>query len=133
MRRQDWVPGTGYADKDNDVFLTAFVELRRRGHEVKKKDLKDVRWLLADLNIAPQYTLDTVRDIVSHDRVDIRGLILTLKLSDWELTEQIPDYIRQVKKMGFQVVKTRQLAFNRKEFCLAAIKDKYALRSGKRK
>jgi glycosyltransferase involved in cell wall biosynthesis len=28
--RQDWVPGTGYADKANDVFIRAFAELRRR-------------------------------------------------------------------------------------------------------
>ncbi len=107
--------------------------LRRRGHEVKKKDFKDVRWLMADLSIAPQYTLDTVRDIVQHERVDIRGIILTLKLSNWEVLDAIPDYMKQVKAMGFQVVKTRQLAFNRQEFCLTAIKDKFALRAGSRK
>lgn len=32
--RHDWVPSTGYADKANDVFLKAFVELRRRGHRL---------------------------------------------------------------------------------------------------
>lgn len=32
--RHDWVAGTGYADKANDVFLRAFAELRRRGHRV---------------------------------------------------------------------------------------------------
>jgi hypothetical protein len=32
--RQDWVPGTGYADKANDQFLRAFGELRRRGYRV---------------------------------------------------------------------------------------------------
>lgn len=106
--------------------------LRRRGHEVKKKDYKSVKWLLADLNIAPKYTLDTVGDIVAHEAVAIRGLILTLKLSDWELVEQIPAYLDRVRKMGFQVVKSRQLAFNRQEFCLVAIKDKFALRSGSR-
>lgn len=29
--RQDWVPGTGFADKANDVFLDAFAALRDRG------------------------------------------------------------------------------------------------------
>ncbi len=106
--------------------------VRRRGREVKKKDFKDVKWLLADLNIAPNYTLDTVRDIVAYEAVDIRGLILTLKLTDWELVEQIPAYLERVRKMGFQVAKARQLAFNRQEFCLVAIKDKFALRAGKR-
>lgn len=32
--RQDWVLGTGYADKSNDIFIRAFAELRRRGHRV---------------------------------------------------------------------------------------------------
>jgi glycosyltransferase involved in cell wall biosynthesis len=32
--RQDWVEGTGYADKRNDVFLHAFAALRRRGLRV---------------------------------------------------------------------------------------------------
>lgn len=32
--RQDWVEGTGYADKRNDVFLHAFGALRRRGLRV---------------------------------------------------------------------------------------------------
>ena len=32
-----------------------FVHIRRRGHEVKKRDLKDVKWLFADLNMVPNY------------------------------------------------------------------------------
>lgn len=32
--RQDWVEGTGYADKNNDVFLRAFAALRKRGLKV---------------------------------------------------------------------------------------------------
>lgn len=32
--RHDWVPGTGYADKANDVFLRALAELRRAGLRV---------------------------------------------------------------------------------------------------
>lgn len=32
--RQDWVPGTGYADKANDVFFRAFARLRAAGQRV---------------------------------------------------------------------------------------------------
>lgn len=32
--RHDWVPGTGYADKSNDILIRAFIELRRRGLRV---------------------------------------------------------------------------------------------------
>ncbi len=106
--------------------------IRRRGREVKKRDFRDVKWLMADLNIAPTYTLDTVEEIVTHADVDVNGMLLTLKIADWKLVDDIPKYIARVKKMGFGVVKTRQLAFNRQEFCLMAIKDKFALRSGKR-
>jgi glycosyltransferase involved in cell wall biosynthesis len=32
--RQDWVPGTGYADKANDIFIHAFGKLRALGYRV---------------------------------------------------------------------------------------------------
>lgn len=32
--RQDWVPGTGFADKGNDIFFTAFAALRKAGYKV---------------------------------------------------------------------------------------------------
>lgn len=32
--RQDWVVGTGYADKSNDTLINAFIEMRRRGLKV---------------------------------------------------------------------------------------------------
>ncbi len=32
--RQDWVPGTGYADKANDTFIGAFARLRREGCKI---------------------------------------------------------------------------------------------------
>lgn len=32
--RHDWVPGTGYADKGNDIFLRSFVRLRSDGYRV---------------------------------------------------------------------------------------------------
>lgn len=32
--RHDWIPGSGYADKANDIFLNAFCRLRREGYKV---------------------------------------------------------------------------------------------------
>lgn len=109
-----------------------FTYIRRRGHEVKKRDFRDVRWLLADLNMDPNYTLEMVADIVEHESVDVKGLILTLKLSDWKMVTGIPDLLKETKELGFQVVKARQLAFSRQEFCLVAVKDKFLLRLGKK-
>jgi 23S rRNA (cytidine2498-2'-O)-methyltransferase len=110
-----------------------FVHIRRRGNEVRKKDLADVKWLFADLNLVPNYTLDTVSEIVLHERVQVKGLVLTMKLADWKLLETLPQLRARVAELGFQVVKTRQLAFNRQEFCLIAVRDKFVLRQQKQR
>ncbi len=110
-----------------------FTHLRRRGNEVKKRDFREVKWLLADLNMDPNYTLDNIAEIVNYEAVDVKGLILTLKLSDWKMVSGISKLIARTKELGFQVVKSRQLAFNRQEFCLVAVKDKFVLRLGKKK
>ena len=109
-----------------------FTHIRRRGNEVRKRDLKDVKWLFADLSMVPNYTLDTVSEIVSHASVDVKGLLLTMKLTDWKLMDDIPSLMTRVREMGFSVVKSRQLAFNRQEFCLVAVKDRFVLRLGKK-
>ena len=109
-----------------------FTHLRRRGHEVRKRDLSDVKWLFADLNIVPNYTLDTISEIVSHQSVNVTGVVLTLKLTDWNLIHAVPDHMQRLRSLGLGVVKARQLAFNRQEYCLVGIKDKFALRIGKK-
>ena len=110
-----------------------FIHIRKRGHEVRKREFADVSWLLADLNMAPAYTLDTIGDIVQHNSVDAKGIILTLKLTDWKFINELPSVYTRVKGWGFQVVKSRQLAFNRQEFCLIAVKDRFMLRAAKKK
>lgn len=108
-----------------------FSFIRRRSSEVKKKDLREVKWLMADVNAAPNFTLDTVSEIVSHPSIDVKGVVLTIKLLERKLVGEIPEIMKRVKELGFQVVKSRQLAFNRNEFCLVGVKDKFILRSGK--
>lgn len=128
------VIGIDPAEMDESLLQSErFVHIRRRGNEVRKKDLAEVKWLFADLNLVPNYTLDTVTEIVSHERVNVKGLILTMKLADWKLLEKIPELRKRVSELGFSVVKTRQLAFNRQEFCLVAVRDKFLLRQQKRK
>lgn len=99
-----------------------FRHIRQRGHEVKRREFHDVRWLVADAIIAPWQLLDTVESIVRHKQVHIRGMLLTLKLFDWNLAEQIPGFLDRVRSWGFSYVKARQLAFNRQEICLFALR-----------
>ncbi len=98
--------------------------IRARSREVRRRRLQSADWLMADLNVAPNYTLDAVADIVSHSEMSITGMILTFKLMTWDLAAHVPDYIARIKELGFHYVRTRQLAHNRREFCLAALRDK---------
>lgn len=97
-----------------------FTHVRKRGHEVKRREFRKTRWLMADMNVAPQYTLDTVESIVKHSEVHIRGMLLTLKLLEWSLASQIPAYLEQIRGWGYGNVRARQLSHNRQEICVAA-------------
>ncbi|MBX7166620.1 MAG: hypothetical protein K1X74_09765 [Pirellulales bacterium] len=99
-----------------------FRHLQLRGAEIPKRELREVRWLTADLNVAPQYTLDTVESIVTNARVNIRGLLLTLKLLDWSLAAELPAYLERIRGWGFADVRARQLQMNRQEVCVAALR-----------
>jgi 23S rRNA (cytidine2498-2'-O)-methyltransferase len=102
-----------------------FEYLRRRATEVPRRSLRKVRWLAADMNVAPNYTLDFVGAIISHAEVNVRGLLLTLKLLQWDLAAQVPAYIERVRGWGYNIVRARQLAHNRREFCLAALQTPF--------
>jgi 23S rRNA (cytidine2498-2'-O)-methyltransferase len=97
-----------------------FTHVRKRGAEVRRREFRGVDWLTADINVAPQYTLDTVEAIVTHPAVAIRGLLLTLKLLDWDLAAEISGYLDRIRSWGYERVQARQLAYNRQEICVAA-------------
>ncbi len=99
-----------------------FTHVRKRGADVRRREFRNVRWLTADVNVAPAYTLDTVEAIVTHPMVRVRGLLLTLKLLDWSLAEQIPEYLARVRSWGYNHVAARQLSHNRQEICVAALR-----------
>jgi 23S rRNA (cytidine2498-2'-O)-methyltransferase len=98
----------------------SFTHWKKRGADVRRREFRPVRYLAADINIAPNYTLDTVENIVTHPDVHIRGLLLTLKLLDWKLADEVPGYLDRVKSWGYSQVRARQLHHNRQEICLAA-------------
>jgi 23S rRNA (cytidine2498-2'-O)-methyltransferase len=103
-----------------------FTHVQKRGADVRRREFRGVAWLAADMNLAPGYTLDTVEAIVTHSAVNIRGLLLTLKLLEWKLAERIPEYVERVKSWGYRDVRVRQLPHNRREVCLAAMRRRRA-------
>jgi 23S rRNA (cytidine2498-2'-O)-methyltransferase len=99
-----------------------FRHLRRRGKEVPRSELRDVRFLFADMNVAPNYTLDTVEALVTHEKVHVEGLILTLKLIEWELADNLEAWLDRIRGWGYYDIDARQLQHNRQEICVAALR-----------
>jgi 23S rRNA (cytidine2498-2'-O)-methyltransferase len=102
-----------------------FTHLRRRSTQVRRREFAKIRWLTADMNVAPRYTLDAVEAIVTHPRVSIRGLLLTLKLPQWDAAAHLPEYLQRVRSWGYNLVHARQLQFNRREVCVAALQKPF--------
>lgn len=98
-----------------------FRHVRRRSVAVPKREFRKVRWLTVDMNVAPSYTLDTIESIVTHAEVNIRGMLLTLKLPEWDLADRAPEFLARVRSWGYNAIQARQLLHNRQEFCVAAV------------
>ena len=96
-----------------------FTHIRKKAAEMKRSEFANVKWLMSDSNVAPNYTLDSVENIVNNERTNIRGMLLTLKLIKWELATELPIYMDRIRSWGYQYVRARQLAFNRQEVCVA--------------
>ena len=97
-----------------------FRHWRARSLEIKRRLFKPFRWLICDANVAPDYTLDTVESIVLYPTNQFAGLLLTIKLSDWIQARDLEAHLARVRGWGFARVTARQLAHNRREYCLAA-------------
>ncbi len=98
-----------------------FTHVRRRAMQVRRREFRKIRWLTADMNVAPACTLDAVEAIVTHPEIRVRGLLLTLKLPTWDLAARVPEYIARVRGWGYNRVRARQLQYNRREVCVAAL------------
>jgi 23S rRNA (cytidine2498-2'-O)-methyltransferase len=115
------VMGVDPADVDAVVLADPrFTHARKRGADMRRREFRDTDWLLADMNVAPAYTLDTVEAIVTHAEVHIRGLLLTLKLLAWRMAADVPDYLDRVRSWGYPHAIARQLQHCRQEICVAA-------------
>ena len=124
------VTGIDPAEMDAEVLKNAhFTHLRRRSNQVRRREFRKIRWLTVDMNVAPSYTLDAVEAIVLHPKISIRGMILTLKLPEWHLAAEVPDYVGRVKSWGYNIVRVRQLQHNRREICLVALQKPFRRKS----
>ncbi len=122
---------TGIDPAEMDETVTAnpnFTHLRARGADLKRREFRSCKWLMVDSNVTPTLTLDTVEHIVTNRQVRVRGILLTLKLPNWKLAGEVPKYVERVESWGYRHINVRQLAFNRQEITLAAVRSRAALR-----
>jgi 23S rRNA (cytidine2498-2'-O)-methyltransferase len=118
------VVGIDPADVDTRVLANPnFTHIRKRGVEVKRRQFRSVQWLMADMNVPPEITLTTLEGIVTFADLHVRGVIANLKLADWKLAADVPQYLTQIRGWGFDHVSARQLGHNRQEICVAAWKE----------
>lgn len=99
-----------------------FKHVRKRSYEVRRRDFREFQWLVIDMNVPPTSTLSAVEEIVCHRTNRIWGMILNLKLQDWNLAEQIPEYLERIRSWGYPRIRARQLSKNRQEICVAALR-----------
>lgn len=120
------VTGVDPAEIHPDVLANPrFRHLRKRASQVRRREFHKTRWLTADMNVAPQYTLAAVEAIVTHSEVNVRGMLLTLKLFEWELADHVAEYLQRVRSWGYNLVRARQLVHNRQEICVAALQQPF--------
>lgn len=101
-----------------------FEHFRSKASGVKRRFFSRFKWLAADANVAPNYTLDFVEEIVNYPTTRLRGLLLTFKLSSYDLTQHFQQYRERIRSWGFDRVEIRQLATNRRECCVVAERPK---------
>ena len=97
-----------------------FTHIRCRIKDAKRALFRDVRWITADMNVAPNYTLDALEDVVAKARDSVQGLLFTLKLIRWELVDKLPMLLDRIRTWGFADVRLKQLVFNRQEVMVVA-------------
>jgi 23S rRNA (cytidine2498-2'-O)-methyltransferase len=99
-----------------------FRHLRGRLNQLKRSHFRKVRWVVTDMNVAPNYTLDVLEDFVTQQNTNIRGLLFTLKLVKWDLVADISDYTQRIKSWGYTQIALAQMQFNRQEIMVAVRK-----------
>ena len=96
-----------------------FRHIRARAGDLPRSEFSDAKWLLVDSNVKPAKTLVTVRNIVTHRYSHLRGLLITLKIGDYESANLVDQWSKTIQTWNPKEVQVRQLARNKCEVCFA--------------
>ncbi len=101
-----------------------FTHIRGRINQTKRSQYKNVRWVISDMNVAPNYTFDVLEELLARPDAKIQGMLFTLKLFQWSLADDLTKTIAWFRRWRFDEVRIKQLAFNRQEVMVAALKKR---------
>jgi 23S rRNA (cytidine2498-2'-O)-methyltransferase len=114
------VIGIDPADMDRRIANhPKFRHVRARAGDLPRKEFRGAKWMLVDSNVRPDKTLVTVENIVTHGQTDFHGLLITMKIGDYEAIDQIEKWRERVQSWNPQSIAIRQLARNKVEVCFA--------------
>lgn len=99
-----------------------FKHIRSRISQTRRSLYRKIQWIFADMNVAPNYTLDVLEELVKRPEIKIRGMLFTLKLFEWKLADELSKNERRIQNWGFEEIRMKQLAFNRQEVMVAALR-----------
>ena len=98
-----------------------FTQWRMRAREVKLRDFRGCDWIVADMNIDPKSTLESIGRAVTAPGVRPAGVIATLKLPDWSRAAELPGWLELFEAWGF-TPRARQLSTGGREVCVVAVR-----------
>lgn len=99
-----------------------FYHCRKPAALVSKRELGDaVSWFLSDMNQTPEVTLRECARIVKM-APSIRGVLITLKLSEMEAVERKAEWIRTLRELDFPLVRLQQFAVHHRELALLGLR-----------
>lgn len=96
-----------------------FRHIRARAGDLPRSEFKDAKWLLVDSNVKPDKTLVTVRNIVTHRQCHLQGLLITLKIGDYQSAGLVDRWRETMLAWKPRRIEARQLARNKCEVCFA--------------
>ena len=96
-----------------------FEHIRARAGDLPRKQFQGAKWLLVDSNVVPEKTLTTIKNIVLHRSCTLEGLLVTLKIGNYQAAEKISEWQREIESWSPSRVRIRQLARNKVEVCFA--------------
>jgi 23S rRNA C2498 (ribose-2'-O)-methylase RlmM len=85
-----------------------------------------VRFLVVDVNLPPRSALAAINGVASALRGSLNGALLTLKLGDYDLVQELPQWRGRIERMLAMRTWAAQLPSNRQELTVFALRTKSA-------